>query len=77
MQDRLLNLTLVVEVAVAECSRLVQVVFRLARQSNAKPPNLSRAVKDFPDAKREIGKMLTASQRPRFQIQIRLYILCV
>jgi len=68
MRDRLLNLTLVVEVAVAECSRLVQVVFVWlvrAMQSHQTYPELSRI---SPDAKREIGKMLTASQRPRFQI---------
>src|SRR5271155_3504298 len=75
-RDRLLNLTLVVEVAVAEYSPCTG-CFRLARQSSAKPPKLSRAVKDSPDAKKEIGKVPTASRRPRFQIQIRLCILCL
>jgi hypothetical protein len=45
MRDRLLNLTLVVEVAVAECSRLVQVVFVWlvrAMQSHQTYPELSR-----------------------------------
>ena len=66
MRDRLLNLTLGVEVAVAEYSRPrspCTICFGLARQSNAKPSKLSRAVKDSADAKKEIGKILTVSRR--------------
>jgi hypothetical protein len=54
-RDRLLNLTLVVEVAVAEYSPCTS-CFRLARQSRAKPPKLSRAVKDSPMQKRKLVK---------------------
>ena len=65
MQSRLLNLTLDGEVAVAETPRPrspCTICFGRARQSNAKPSKLFRIVKDSTDAKKEVGKIPTASK---------------